>query len=755
MAGNVLTPKYRFESQGLDKDTFSVIKFNGSEGISQLYAFDIYLVSKQNEIDPAEVLRNRCTFSIQWGEEELPFHGQAAMFSELQQIGKYYCYRAELVPRLWRLHLTKQNQFFLDKQPADFLKEVLEQNELCENVDFEFRLQNEYREWEYVCQYNESYFNFFSRWLEHYGIYYYFEQSADREKCIITDTKLAHDSMPQGKLLKYSEQSGLDGTYREEVIKNFRLKQYPMPRTVKLKDYNYRTPDVNMEVSAIVDAEGRGEVYSYGEHYRTPTEGKRLAEIRAQEVRSREREYRGNSNVPFLRSGYQFELSQHFRERFNQEYVTIKVDHQGAQSEYLVDGLGLNVTGDGLNISYVNNFIAIPANVQFHPERKTQPPKFTGSMNAVIDAEGNGEYAEVDDQGRYKVVLPMDCSSREDGKSSAWLRMAQPYVGSNHGMHMPLHKGTEVLIICIDGNPDRPVIAAAVPNPNTPSAVTNGNQTKCVITSSGQNKIHMQDQDGAQNIVLQSPQANTWMRFGAPNDPPASADGEGIDFEFGDWEEHSKGCRWYTEGSYTGEVDGDYKIKIGCNSTTITVGSSLSVFAGLSASFKLAANLNVSASIDANISLGAGCKAALLYYDFTAEVNKATGDFLRFFGAKTNIGVEKMNVEGAVTKLQTEVSEINAVLAKINATKEEVNAIKTEVNEREEIVIDNSDEVINMHNSIMNDLNKLIENEINITNIKTTTSTNNTEINTNKTESNTNKTDSGVNYDALYTIVSI
>ena len=57
-------------------------------------------------------------------------------------------------------------------------------------------------------------------------------------------------------------------------------------------------------------------------------------------------------------------------------------------------------------------------------------------------------------------------------KHSSWLRMAQPYAGENHGMHFPLHKGTEVLLTFIDGDPDRPIVQGAVPNAETSSPVT-------------------------------------------------------------------------------------------------------------------------------------------------------------------------------------------------------------------------------------------------------------------------------------------
>ena len=48
------------------------------------------------------------------------------------------------------------------------------------------------------------------------------------------------------------------------------------------------------------------------------------------------------------------------------------------------------------------------------------------TLNAKVDGAGSGQYAELDELGRYKVILPFDLSGRKDGKASAWLRMMQP-----------------------------------------------------------------------------------------------------------------------------------------------------------------------------------------------------------------------------------------------------------------------------------------------------------------------------------------
>jgi type VI secretion system secreted protein VgrG len=516
--------KFSFEIQGFPKDAFHVIRFNGHEGLSKLYEFDVSLYSTDGGVDFDKVFSGDAVFKILRQQGDVDFHGIITSFEQLQQTDKYTVYQARLSPKHWWLTQAVHNKIFLDQNAQVFLTEALKDGGLISGTDFEFRLMSSYPDKEYVCQYNETYFAFFSRWLERNGMYFYFEQGDSGAKMIVTDISSAHLPMPGGKTLDYSPPSGLDAVHTEEVVKSFTLKQVPVAGTVILKDYNYRTPSLDLESRAQINQNGNGVVYVYGEHYQTKNEGDALAKVRAEAIACRRRLFLGVSGVPFIRPGYTFEIKKHYRDSFNREYLTIEVVHEGSQEAYLTSGLGLELAGAGGSMFYHNSFTAIPTDVQFRTECTTPRPKLYGSLNAKVDAESSGQYAEVDSQGRYKVVMPFDIAGRGPGKATAWLRMAQPYAGGDHGMHFPLHKGTEVLITCIDGDPDRPIIAAAVPNPETPSPISDNNQTMAMITTSGQNKIHMEDQEGNQRILLQTPSANTWFRMGAPNDPPA---GEG------------------------------------------------------------------------------------------------------------------------------------------------------------------------------------------------------------------------------------
>jgi type VI secretion system secreted protein VgrG len=479
------TKRFSFVSGGLPEDTFSVVTFKGTEGISRLYEFDITLASDDPDIDLKEILQNPATLTIHGSDQAFPIHGILAQFEQLHEVKGNYFYRALLVPRLWQADLYHENQLFLDKSVPDIIAEILRQTGLT-TQDYELKLTKKYPRWEYICQFRETDFDFISRWMEREGIYYFFEQGEQNEKLIITDNSTAHKDIADLTTIPYSPPSGL--APEEEAIKAFFCRQKRLPKKVILNDYNYRKPSLELKADTVVDAKGRGNVYFYGEHFKTPEEGHALAKVRAEEIRCRENLFHGEGTQPALCPGFIFEIAGHYRESYNQKYLIAEIEHQGGQASA-------------------------------RPERNTTKPRFYGTMNAKVDAAGIGQYAEIDEEGRYKVKLPFDQNGNNGGKASRWVRMVQPYAGADHGMHFPLHKGTEVLLTFVDGDPDRPIIAGAVPNAETKSVVTSLNATRNTIKSASGNVLEMQDLMGMEKVKLSTPYNNSYLHLGAPGSP--------------------------------------------------------------------------------------------------------------------------------------------------------------------------------------------------------------------------------------------
>ena len=516
--------KFSFVSDALPSDTFAVVKFTGTEGVSKLYRFEVTLISNDLEIDFGTVTNSTARLILHREEGgDVYYNGIVCNFTQLDEVNGYAFYRAQLVPKAWWLSIAQHNQIFLDTTVPEFCEAVLVDGGLTNGTDFEFRLMGTYEPVEYVCQFGENHLNFVSRWFEREGIYYYFEQSETAEKIIITDTKVAHTDCPFGAEAVYSPPSGLESAHLGETVSSFQCRKNVLPKDVLLKDYNYRRPSLEIKGTADVDPKGKGTVYIYHDHFRTSEEGNRLAKIRAESIICTSEEYYGNSSVPYLLPGFMFTLKQHYRAGFNARYLVAGTIHRGDQAGYLL--AGIMPFGDGQQpVYYTNRFTAIPADTQFRAPVKTQGPKVSGTLVGKIDGAASGQYAELDEMGRYKVIMPFDLSGREGGKASCWLRMAGPYNGGGYGMHFPLHKGNEVVLTFMNGDPDRPVIVGAVPNTENPSMVTSANQTSSVITTSGGNKIHMEDLDGQQRILLQSPTSNSSIRIGsAPSGQAATS----------------------------------------------------------------------------------------------------------------------------------------------------------------------------------------------------------------------------------------
>ncbi|TVR00694.1 MAG: type VI secretion system tip protein VgrG [Desulfovibrionales bacterium] len=678
---------FTFVSQTLPAETFTVVTFSGDEGLSTLYSFDILLVSDREDVDITAVLQNPATLTIKGrfsGGEDLPYHGILCSFEQMHQAGNYFFYRAVLRPKAWWLTLTHHNQIFLNKKLHEYLADVLEDGGLLHGLDFEFHLQEKEAAREYVCQYDESHFAFVSRWMEWDGIYFWFAQEEQGEKLIASDTLIAHAPLSGHETMTYSPPSGLDAGEADHVVKRFTLKQSPLPKNVLLKDYDYLKPSLDLDGKASVQDGGRGEIYLYGENFRDKSEGDHLAKIRAEEYRCREKIFHGLSSIPALRPGYVFQMQRHFRDEFNQQYLTTTVRHEGSQERYLLSGLGIRDLENIDGLFYRNTFTCIPASTQFRPARITPRPRLAGTLSAKVDAAGRGKYAELDKHGRYKVILPFDLSGRKEGKASAYLRMMQPYAGEGMGFHAPLHKGTEVLLSFIEADPDRPVIAGAVPNPETPSPVTDANQTQVRLLSGGGNVMHMEDEEGKQRVVMHTPSANTFIRIGAPNDPGTGSHGEAnedsekiekLEKEIEDMKKEGEaGKPWgvaiSTNKWFKVEAETSNQVILG-NDFKFIGGGEEKIVAGVSADAHLISKFGFAAAVHGelaphkiNVHLNKD-KLAGEVKELEGQVEVLRGSCTKLEGQVTDVAGDVTNVFGEHCKLAGQTSQLTGESAKL------------------------------------------------------------------------------------------
>ncbi|MCI0694179.1 type VI secretion system tip protein VgrG [candidate division KSB1 bacterium] len=483
--------RYFFETPALSGETLQVVDFVGQDDISQVFRFDLNLVSKETDIDFAEVINKPATLTMVRGDEPTKIHGLIVDFQQGGRTADWVAYRAALVPRLWLLALNYQSRVFQNMTVEEIITQILKDAGFASD-DFRFSLKASYKPREYCVQYRETDLNFISRLMEFEGMYFFFEHGDDRETMVIVDDRSENPMIDGESAISYSTGGGLVAKGEQETVSDFVCREKIVTGKVVLKDYNYRTPETALKSESQLNGDMPGMYYEYGQHFKDSSEGDRLAKVRNEEIECTRRVMTGASNCVGLRSGFKFSLKEHYRSDLDGDYLLTHVNHFGSQ------GAGMGMGGEA---TYRNDFTCIPADVQYREPRLTPEPRIPGIMTAKVETAG-GDYAYIDEEGKYRVKMPFDLSDKSNGSASRAIRMAQPYSGSNYGIHFPNRANTEMVWACIDGNVDRPLGLSTVPNPSNKAPSVAGNKAQCVIRTAGQNELRFDDTIGSEDIYL-------------------------------------------------------------------------------------------------------------------------------------------------------------------------------------------------------------------------------------------------------------
>ncbi|HEY3860071.1 MAG TPA: type VI secretion system tip protein TssI/VgrG [Gammaproteobacteria bacterium] len=387
---------------------------------------------------------------------------------------------------------------------------------------------------DFTCQYAESDLDFICRLMEYEGIYFYFTDnsgiclmslsdgasypnavavpftdpsSTNNYDSITQITRTLEQATVQVGVTGYDYQNvttSVQGDYGVQVDNNILSGSYPATWL-----YDHRTPDAD--------------------------DAARVAQVRAQEISCWACAYSGSGALPGLRAGSVFNLTSHPATGFNREFLVTSVTHtaRNADQSWATESYTAAQT-DTTRAYYSNSFTLMPvvpgqavvkisssvSNMQFRPQRRVQKPSISGVLSgkvcplqdtsqssqssqvsaavtlatAVInlqgapipDYQGSSSTASIpnenhfvlpappmDEQGRYKVMLPFVDGTVTDGSPiSAWIRMAQASAGIWTSVQYTLEPGAEVLLAFINGDPDLPVIVGSVYNGVIPAPLT-------------------------------------------------------------------------------------------------------------------------------------------------------------------------------------------------------------------------------------------------------------------------------------------
>ncbi len=483
-------------STPLGADELLLRSFSGSEAISQIFHFDLELLSANPSIDLESITGKQVTISATLPDgSERYWNGFISRFAQGGQDSRMASYRAEMSPWLWFLSRTADCRIFQHKKVPEIVEQIFKDLGF---KHYSFRLHGDFVEREYCVQYRETDLNFVSRLLEEEGIYYFFEHFEDKHVLVLANAPTEHKPCPRQAKARCELSAG--GVREDDVILGVTVQHELRPGSFMHTDYNFETPSTSLAVK--LNGKNPYEIYDYPGEYLRRAEGDGLARIRLQEQAVPGLVLHGTSDCRAFTSGYQFELTDHYRDDLNRSYVITAIRHSVSQADY-----STGATADG-ELSYVNSFECIPADVPFRPPRITPQPVVQGCQTAVVVGPA-GEEIYTDKYGRVKVQFHWDREGKRDENSSCWIRVSSPWAGKGWGGLQIPRIGQEVIVDFLEGNPDQPIIVGRVYNAQqTPpfglpgGAVISGFKTNSTKGGGGYNQLSMDDTKGNELIHI-------------------------------------------------------------------------------------------------------------------------------------------------------------------------------------------------------------------------------------------------------------
>jgi type VI secretion system secreted protein VgrG len=490
----------------LGKDVLLLQELTGEEGISRLFTYELNLLAHENDsVVFSDIVGQKITITLSRPDGTSRYlSGYVSRFTQGATDDRMFThYHAQVVPWLWFLTRQADCRIFQNMAVPDIISQVFN---LFDFKDFRLSLKNTYPQLEYCVQYRETSFNFVSRLMEEFGIFYYFDHSTEgKHTMVLADQSSTLPACPSSPI-SYDTQVG--GIYDPEAISDWHVGQEVRTGKYTVTDYNFITPSTSLLANdptvVQLSASQPLELFDYPGLHTTKDQGDTVAKTRMQEEEAGYMVVQAASNCRAAMSGYSFVLKNHYRGDQNTNYVVTEVRH------YATAGQTYTTAGTQGGEVYSNNLTCIPASVTYRPPRVTPKPFVQGPQPALVVGKA-GEEIWVDKYGRVIVQFYWDRLGKQNENSSCWIRTSQPWAGGNWGAMWIPRIGQEVLVSFLEGDPDRPVITGRVYNANQmPPYTLPDYQTRSTFMSrtskgggaSNYNELRFEDLKGKEQIFM-------------------------------------------------------------------------------------------------------------------------------------------------------------------------------------------------------------------------------------------------------------
>ena len=488
----------------LGADVLVLRTFHGHEELSQLFQYDLELLSEDPAVRFEDVIGKAVTVRLRMsGDRVRYFNGFVSRFTQVSPLNRYPRYRAVVVPWLWFLTRSADCQIFQKKSVPQILEEVFKKHHFDA---YELKLNDTYDPREYCVQYRETAFEFVSRLMEEEGIHYFFTHKDGQHTLVLADDANAHPTFDGYERIGFRPPD--DTSKAGERIRDWTVNKEVLTGKYALTDFNFEIPQTSLEVRSEIireHAEADLEKFDYPGEYQKHGPGDRYARIRIQEIQAHHEVLQGEGDARGVCVGHHFTLEDHPRPDQNRDYLVCATTIDIESDAYATTGSG-TPAGEFFRCA----FSAIDAGTPFRPARVTRKPRVQGAQTAVVVGPG-GEEIYPDKYARVKVQFHWDRYGKRNENSSCWIRVAQVWAGKQWGAIYIPRIGQEVIVEFLEGDPDQPIITGRVYNGEAmPPYALPGNMTQSGIKSRSSkggaaanfNEIRFEDKMGSEQVYI-------------------------------------------------------------------------------------------------------------------------------------------------------------------------------------------------------------------------------------------------------------
>lgn len=385
---------------------------HGHEELGRPFLYEIDMSSGTLRGDIGKIVGTSATIWLAQSVDDATdrfFNGIVTRVVSSGLVAGAYRYRIELRPWIWLLTRVTDCRIFQSKSAFQIITEVFRDAGFS---DFEDRRQSSAgdTELEYCVQYRETSFDFVTRLMEQFGLYYFFKHDRGQHTLVIADDPNAHDTLPHALPFVFDQ---TEFRTVADHIWEWSIELALHSGKFTFRDYNFTIPSADLTAKAMQAGShpyNSFEVYEYPGPYDQAAVGHRLTDVRMQAISMQRTVVDAVSNARGLHPGWRFNLTSHPERSVNRDYLVTRAEFSMsiAEGSSTVDGETLD--------TYRVTLRAIPGDVPHRLERLTPRPMIRGPQTARVVGSA-GDEITTDEYGRVKVKFHWDRSDVQDGKS--------------------------------------------------------------------------------------------------------------------------------------------------------------------------------------------------------------------------------------------------------------------------------------------------------------------------------------------------